>query len=132
MPHRIVACDDEVHVTKSVSMKLSKAGLIVETAQDGVGALEAIRRELPSLLITDCQMPRMGGIELCRALRADERTSQLPVIMLTAKGFEFDHEDMKRELGISEIVLKPFSPRELLQTVEKLLERGYAEHPAKS
>lgn len=120
MSHRIVVCDDELHVTRSVSMKLTKAGFDVEAAEDGVGALEAIRREMPSLVITDCQMPRMGGIELCHELRADSRTSQLPVIMLTAKGYEFDHEEMS-ELGLSEIVLKPFSPRELLQTVQQIL-----------
>ena len=121
MSLRIVVCDDEVHVTRSVAMKLSKAGFAVETAPDGLSALEAVRRELPALVITDCQMPRMGGIELCRELRKDPQTKELPVMMLTAKGYEFDHAEMKRELGLSQIVLKPFSPRELLQTVECIL-----------
>lgn len=121
MSHRIVVCDDELHVTRSVGMKLTKAGFAVETAQDGVDALEAIRRELPALVITDCQMPRKGGIELCHDLRSDPLTNSLPIIMLTAKGYEFDHTEMKRELGLSEIMLKPFSPRELLQTVQHIL-----------
>ena len=121
MSHRIVVCDDEVHVTRSVALKLTKAGFAVEAAQDGAGALEAVRRAMPALVITDCQMPRMGGIELCRQLRSDPATRDLPVIMLTAKGYEFDHDEMKRELGLSEVVLKPFSPRELLQTVEGIL-----------
>jgi len=102
-------------------MKLSKAGFAVETAPDGLSALEAVHREFPALVITDCQMPRMGGIELCRELRKDPRTKEMPVIMLTAKGYEFDHAEMKRELGLSQIVLKPFSPRELLQLVQAAL-----------
>jgi CheY-like chemotaxis protein len=61
MSTRLVVCDDEVHITRTISMKLSKAGFDVETACDGQAALEAIQRELPALVITDCQMPRMGG-----------------------------------------------------------------------
>jgi len=127
MSQRIVICDDEVHVTRSVSMKLTKAGFNVESAADGLAALDAIRREIPALLITDCQMPRMGGIELCRQLRSDPPTRSLPIIMLTAKGYEFEHDALKSAYGISHIVLKPFSPRELLQIVESTVG---AAHPS--
>lgn len=121
MSTRLVVCDDEVHITRTVSMKLSKAGYDVETASDGQAALEAIQRELPALVIIDCQMPRMGGIELCRRLREQPETANLPIILLTAKGFELDEAELKSELGLSHLICKPFSPRELLKTVQKTL-----------
>ena len=121
MTHRIVICDDEVHITRAVGMKLTKAGFQVEAASDGASALEIIKRQPPDLLITDCQMPRMGGIELTRRLRGEWATSNIPVIMLTAKGYEFDGDQVQSELWISHIMLKPFSPRELLATVQQTL-----------
>ena len=121
MSHRIVICDDEVHITRAVGMKLTKAGFQVEAASDGLAALEIIKRQTPDLLVTDCQMPRMGGIELVRRLRSEFATSNLPVIMLTAKGYEFDGQQLQTELWISHIMLKPFSPRELLATVQQTL-----------
>ena len=118
---RIVACDDEAHISRAVSMKLRKAGFDVETAPDGQAALEAIQRQSPALLVTDCQMPRMNGIELCRHLRAQEEYADLPIILLTAKGFELDHEQLKDELKLAAIVMKPFSPRELVGMVREIL-----------
>jgi DNA-binding response OmpR family regulator len=121
MTHRIVICDDEVHITRAVGMKLTKAGFQVEAVSDGLAALEIIRRNPPDLLITDCQMPRMGGIELARHLRAEWSTSNLPIIMLTAKGYEFDGAQLQTEFWISHIMMKPFSPRELLTKVQQTL-----------
>lgn len=127
MTHRIVVCDDEVHIGRAVAMKLTRAGFGVEVCPDGRAGLEAIQREKPVLLISDLQMPRMGGLELCRLLRADAATSNLPVILLTAKGYELDHDELKQELWLSHIILKPFSPRELLQAVLETL--GMTEAP---
>lgn len=121
MGARIVVCDDEAHIVRAVSMKLSKAGFDVETASDGQVAWEAIHREIPDLLVTDYQMPRLDGLSLCRRLREQTTTHDLPVILLTAKAFEIDHDEMKTDLGIAEIVLKPFSPRELLKIVRQIL-----------
>ena len=119
---RIVVCDDETHIARAVSMKLRKAGFDVETACDGQLALEAIQREVPSLLVTDCQMPRMSGIELCRQLRDQPVTERLPVILLTAKAYELEHETLKSQLRLSHILHKPFSPRELLSLVRETLD----------
>lgn len=102
-------------------MKFSKAGFDVETVSDGMAAWDAVQREKPSLLVSDSQMPRMGGIELVRRLRADPETSDLPIILLTAKGYEFDQESIQNELWLSHIVLKPFCPRELLMIVSEIL-----------
>ncbi len=121
MTTRIVVCDDETHITRAINMKLTKAGFAVETAPDGQAAWESIQRETPALLITDYQMPRMDGLTLCRQMRSETATSQVPIILLTAKGFELEDDQLKAELGLSEIVPKPFSPRELLKSVQSTL-----------
>ncbi|MBI5760480.1 MAG: response regulator [Planctomycetales bacterium] len=121
MSHRILVCDDESHITLAVSMKLTRAGFQVTTASDGQAAWEIIQRDPPDLLLTDCQMPRLDGIGLCRLIRQHETTRHLPILMLTAKGYELDAEMIHGKLGIAELIVKPFSPRELLQTVENTL-----------
>lgn len=126
MSHRIVICDDEPHITLAVSMKLMKAGFNVEIANDGQGAWEAIQRETPELLITDYQMPRMDGLELCKHVRKIHSSEQLPIFMLTAKGLELDSDGLKAELGINRFILKPFSPRDLLKVVQEILEPAVA------
>lgn len=122
MSHRIVICDDEPHITLAVSMKLSKAGFNVEVLHDGQAAWEAIQRETPELLITDYQMPRMDGLELCRHVRQVHTSDRLPIFMLTAKGLELDSNGLKAEIGINRFILKPFSPRDLLKYVQDVLE----------
>jgi two-component system, OmpR family, alkaline phosphatase synthesis response regulator PhoP len=122
MPNRILVCDDESHITRAVSMKLQKAGFEVETASDGQAGWEAIRRQVPRLVITDYQMPRLDGIGLCRRMREHEETRHLPVILLTAKGYEMDAADLTSDNQFSAVLVKPFSPRELLRTVQQTLE----------
>jgi two-component system, OmpR family, alkaline phosphatase synthesis response regulator PhoP len=124
MPGRILVCDDEPYIQHAVRMKLAKSGYEVEVAADGQAGLEAIQREMPALLITDLQMPRMDGLELCRVLRTNPETHNLPIIMLTAKGFEIDSSGVAKILRLSEVMFKPFSPRELLQSAEKAIAEG--------
>ena len=88
-----------------------------------------ILEELPDVVVTDLQMPRMTGLELARAVRDNEATRHLPVLMLSAKGFESEHMLQAKECGIIGILAKPFSPRELLKIVEQILESGTAELP---
>lgn len=121
MSYRILVCDDETHITRAVGMKLDRAGFNVETVPHGRAAWEAIERDPPALLITDCQMPHMSGLQLARRVRSTPEIRNLPVILLTAKGFELDEEQLKSELDIARVVLKPFSPRELLETVREVL-----------
>lgn len=120
MPKRIVVADDESHILHVVSMKLSNAGYQVLTAMDGEEALELCRNELPDLLITDYQMPIMTGLEVCQALRQDVRTRGIPVLMLTARGFDLEQTQMS-QVGIREVLSKPFSPREVLAKVQEVL-----------
>lgn len=121
MPTTVMVCDDEIHIARAVEMKLLKAGYHVQVEMDGRSAWETIQENPPALLITDCQMPRMGGLELCRRLREHPPTANLPVILLTAKGLELDQNQLSTELWISRVVLKPFSPRDLLKAVQELL-----------
>lgn len=121
MSQRIVVCDDDRHIVLAVSMKLTKAGYTVETAPDGQGAWELIEHDRPDLVITDCQMPRLNGLQLCQKIREQPELQGVPVFMLTAKGLELDAEVLRRELGVQRVIMKPFSPRDLLQLVEETL-----------
>jgi two-component system alkaline phosphatase synthesis response regulator PhoP len=116
---KILAVDDEGHILHVVSMKLRNAGYEVITAMDGEEALQLCASEQPDLLVTDLQMPVMTGLELCARLR-QEGNDRMPIIMLTARGFDLEQDEMVRA-GISTVLAKPFSPRELLAKVEKLL-----------
>ena len=120
MGKRVLVADDESHILHVVSLKLRNAGFEVLTAADGEEAAELCQAELPDLLITDYQMPLLTGLELCRRLRQDERTKGIPAIMLTARGFDIEAQDMI-QAGIASVLAKPFSPRELLERVNDLL-----------
>ena len=117
---KILVADDEAHILHVVSMKLRNAGFEVITAVDGEEAMELCMAEKPDLLITDFQMPLMTGLELCTRLREREATRDIPAIMLTARGFDIEPEEMEAA-RISAVLAKPFSPREVLQKVNELL-----------
>src|SRR2546430_17038975 len=117
----ILVADDESHILHVVSLKLRNAGFKVLTARDGQEALELAQQEHPDLLITDYHMPELSGIELCRRLKQDAATSSIPAIMLTARGYHLEPHDTE-ESGILKMISKPFSPRNLLTTVNEVLE----------
>lgn len=119
---RILCCDDATVITRAISLKLRKSGYDVETACDGMEGWEAAQRETPALVITDYQMPRMDGLELVRHLRDYEATQSIPIILLTAKGFELDSQQLIEELKLTALLPKPFSPSELLEVVRSSLE----------
>ena len=121
MARRVLLCDDEIHILRAAEFKIKRAGYSVRTAGDGEEAWQLIQDQLPDLLITDCQMPRLGGVGLVRRMREDRRTADVPVFMLTAKGYELSHEQLKSELGVAAVIAKPFSPRDLLKRVESIL-----------
>ena len=120
MTKRIVLLvDDEVHILKVLALKLQNAQFEVRTASNGEEALQYVQEHLPDLVITDFSMPVMTGLELVRRLRADDRTQNLPIIMLTARGQTVEEDgDTPR---IDALMSKPFSPREILDRVETLL-----------
>ena len=117
----ILVADDESHILHVVSLKLKNAGYRVLTARDGQEALEMAQQEKPDLLITDYHMPQLSGLELCQRLKQDTRTSDIPAIMLTARGYHLEPRDTEQS-GILRMLSKPFSPRHLLSTVNEVLE----------
>jgi CheY-like chemotaxis protein len=73
------------------------------------------------VLVTDVQMPRVDGFELSRRIRGDAATKNLPILMLTAKGFELEQQEMMEKWGIVDIVPKPFSPRDLVRLIDRIV-----------
>lgn len=119
MTHKVLVADDEAFITNVVARKLQNAGLEVIVAMDGQEAYELAMNERPDFLITDLQMPRMSGLELCARLTA-ELPEPIPTILLTAKGFEIDRSKIG-SLPILRVMTKPFSPRKLLASVQEAL-----------
>ena len=115
-------CDDEPHIALAVGMKFRNAGFEVLSARNGQDAWELIQTRPPDLLITDCTMPRMDGVELCRRIRSLAALSQMPIFLLTARGLELDPFLVSNELRISKLILKPFSPRDLFHDVQVALQ----------
>lgn len=115
-----LVADDSVSVRRSMEIFLKDLGFEVDAAGDGVDALALIRRRLPALAIVDLEMPRMNGVELCRALRADPRTRGLPVIMITSRASE-KHRALAREAGVDVFLTKPYSEDDLAAEIHRCL-----------
>ncbi|MCW5775103.1 MAG: response regulator [Phycisphaeraceae bacterium] len=119
-PQTILLADDEAHITHVVGMKLRAAGYATVVARDGEEALTLALQHRPNLVITDLQMPYMSGIELATRLRSDERTCETPVLMLTARGYVLDQNELSAT-NIRAVLSKPFSARDILRRVEEVL-----------
>jgi PleD family two-component response regulator len=119
--YKILVVDDEEHIRKILKFKLEKHGYGVITAENGEIALQMIRRESPDLIILDLMMPKMDGFEVCRRLRRNFQTAQIPIIMLTAKS---DMADKIKGLGggANDYLIKPYSNDELLLRVKNVLD----------
>src|SRR5688572_21486211 len=100
MQPRILLCDDEIHILRAAQFKLSRAGYDVRYALDGEEAWEILADWQPDLLITDCQMPRLDGLGLVKRIRENLRLHELPVLMLTGKGFELSSSHLAETLHI--------------------------------
>jgi DNA-binding response OmpR family regulator len=121
MTKKVLLCDDEIHILRAAELKVSRAGYDVRIARDGQEAWEMIEQDPPDVLVTDVQMPRMDGFELSRRIRDCEATRHLPILMLTAKGFELEQQELKERWGIVDILAKPFSPRELVRLIDQIV-----------
>ncbi len=127
--NRILIADDEAHVTHVVSAKLRKAGFEVQIANDGEEALRLALEQPPDMLITDLQMPFLSGFELAMRLKADPRTANTPVLLLTARGYVIDSSELTLT-NIRQIMAKPFSALALLEIVQALMGDGISERKA--
>ncbi len=121
MAKRILLCDDEAHILRAAEFKFSRAGYEVMTANDGEEAWEILQTFQPQIIVTDCQMPLLDGLGLAARVRAHAETAHIPIIMLTAKGFELTREETCEKHGILAVLAKPFSPRDLFARVETAL-----------
>jgi DNA-binding response OmpR family regulator len=122
MNQRILLVDDDKELLAALEVKLLKEGYEIDTAPDGEVALEKIQASMPDLVILDVNMPRMNGMDVCRALRSDDKTRDLAIIMLTARDDEVDRI-LGLEFGADDYVTKPYNPRELILRVKGLLKR---------
>ncbi len=123
MKPKILVADDEPEAVELVEFNLKQAGFEVVTAADGAEALKKARLTGPALIVLDLLLPEIDGLEVCKMLRRDPATRAIPIIMLTAKAAEIDRV-LGLELGADDYVTKPFSPRELVLRVKKVLQRG--------
>jgi DNA-binding response OmpR family regulator len=119
---RILVVEDDRDIAQLVGRYLEKAGFSVDVQTTGTEAMAAIAHRPPDLLVLDLMLPHMDGLEICRAVRANERTSDMPVIMLTARAEESDRI-VGLEIGADDYLAKPFSPNELVARVRALLRR---------
>jgi DNA-binding response OmpR family regulator len=117
---RILIVDDEPNIVLSLEFLMKREGWEVESAAEGEGALLALQRRLPDLVILDVMLPGMSGFDLCERIRSDPRWQGLRILMLTAKGRETEVNKGLR-LGADRYVTKPFSTRELVAQVRQLL-----------
>ena len=126
MASTVLVVDDEKNIVQLARLYLNKEGYEVESAYDGLEALKMAKSVRPDLIILDLMMPEMDGLEVCRELR---KTSNVPIIMLTAKGDDIDRI-VGLEIGADDYMTKPFNPRELVARVKAVLRRTAQDAPA--
>src|SRR5450756_1855870 len=119
----VLVVDDEPDILELVKYNLDKEGYQVTVVATGEDALAATRTKMPDIVILDLMLPGVDGLEVCRRLRGDPKTRNIPIVMLTAKGDEADVVT-GLELGASDYVTKPFSPRVLTARIRAVLRRG--------
>jgi len=117
---KILIADDHSEVVELVRVTLERGDYEIVDASNGKEALKKVRLEKPDLVLLDVVMPKMDGFEVCRKLKKDPQTKEIPIIILTAKAQEVDKEK-GREVGASDYITKPFSPSALLTKIEEIL-----------
>jgi two-component system, OmpR family, alkaline phosphatase synthesis response regulator PhoP len=123
MSGKILICDDEAHIRRLIEQSLEDLedeGVEILTAADGEEALGRIRDETPDLIILDVMMPKLNGFEVCEKVKSDEGLSSSYVMLLTAKGQEYDRQ-RGEEVGADRYMTKPFDPDDLLAVVRDIL-----------
>jgi DNA-binding response OmpR family regulator len=118
----VLAADDDEDILDLVAFRLERSGYTVLVARDGEEALKLAAKELPDLAVLDVMMPKVDGFEVTRRLRADEATSRMPIILLTARSQDADVQQ-GFDAGADDYLRKPFSPDELRARVQAILGR---------
>ena len=125
MPSKVLIVEDDPHIVDILSYNLKQADLKVTSVPDGSSALAEVKRRLPDLILLDLMLPKVDGLEVCRLLKGEPETKNVPIIMITAKGEEVDRI-VGLELGADDYIIKPFSPREVVLRVRSVLKRSVA------
>jgi DNA-binding response OmpR family regulator len=116
---RLLIVDDEQHVLRILKLALERAGYLVDTCSNGADALEYLRRQTPDALITDIQMPRMTGEELCRRIEQDDPGRRYPIFVITSRT-EVEHRQWSARIDNLHFIEKPVSMRNLLNQLHQL------------
>jgi two-component system alkaline phosphatase synthesis response regulator PhoP len=119
---KILIVDDEQDIVELLSYNLGKEGFSTIKAYDGEAAIGLVRSGKPDLMLLDLMLPKMNGLDVCKAIRRNPETANLPIIMLTAKGEEID-KIIGLEIGADDYITKPFSVKELIARVRSILRR---------
>jgi CheY-like chemotaxis protein len=119
-PKVLVAEDNKV-LGDVLRFNLERAGFTVTLARSGDAAAKAVSQDSYDLLFTDIEMPGMNGLELCRFIREELGNTGLPIVICSARGLEIDERQIRDKYGVSELVFKPFSVRDLVATANRLL-----------
>ncbi len=119
---KVLVVEDEPDAIELISFNLKNAGFEVTTATDGQEALETARKIEPDIILLDLMLPEVDGLEVCKILRRNAKTADIPIVMLTAKAAEIDRV-LGLELGADDYITKPFSPREVVLRLKNVLGR---------
>ena len=128
---KILVVDDEIYIVHILDFSLGMEGYEVVTALDGEQALEKVKTEKPDLIVLDIMMPKLDGYEVCKNIKANSATQNIPVILLSAKGRNVDQK-MGFDVGADDYITKPFSPRKLVERINQLLGQTVTERPTPS
>lgn len=123
MKEKILIVDDEKDIVKMLDYNLQKEGFKTILAYDGEDAIDLAISEKPKLILLDLMLPGIDGLEVCKILKKEPKTANIPIIMLTAKSQETD-KIVGLELGADDYITKPFSPRELIARIKAVLRRA--------
>lgn len=118
----VLVVEDDSKTSSLISLYLQREGYATAVAFDGVEALELVRRQNPAIVVLDLMLPKLDGWEVCRRIR---QFSDVPILMLTARGEEFDRV-LGLTMGADDYIVKPFSPRELIARIKAVLRRTSA------
>ncbi len=119
---KILVVDDEEHIQELIKFNLEKSGYKVICANNGIDAIKLAKEQLPQLMLLDLMLPGMDGLDVCKEIRRDSNMSNMPIIMITAKGEEID-KIIGLELGADDYITKPFSVREMVARIKAILRR---------
>lgn len=122
---KILIAEDDKDIRDLVVLTLQFHGFEVESVEDGAAAVEKAQDTMFDIILMDVRMPRMTGYEACRRLKKDERTQEIPIVFLSAKGQETEIQT-GMEVGAADYILKPFSPDSLVKTIKDVLARNEA------